>query len=947
MKKRIFALLAVIASLAIPAVARAAEPEIELVLDRELRIVATLRYPDNDPSNRFKECQTIRNGRPSGVVRLAPNGQSVELGRIRAGDDRPDADPFLVDLLAPGASVACTKVGVDPASNPIIVPVKALTVQDTKNPIQSSVAALAPGIDWFGFRGRFREAMLGALGAPTGCEIDGDKGATCSVGLIDEADGRLRLDVADATDVRRIKLFFSKNPKQEVVVILDVARCTFHATGSLPYVVAGAARQTLFLASKLPECEARLDRLTAMELSGHGPIGVASRASSQLDQGKRLELSNVPQTLSAGELTFTLKADGAAVGTALIQVLDKISAGDSPKVRVTYNVDIPDLPESFSARTNDGIAAVTPRNVGKPTDSIENEVSLQIKAPLPSMSDDVSIIQALKLWDERERLDPHGGIVSRWLWRISPVSGRLKLQACTPTAPAAAAPAATAPAAAAPAAAAPAATAPAATAPAATAPAASAPAASAPAAAASAAAASTSCALSSGPGTIAFSVSEASASPIEAKLELVEYVEVRLDAAGAYAKAALAAAAPSLLRRERTLLEATVKLASSSRVESLPLPLRDRLYVDCRGANINVANSEMRAIDDDDVVNGTCALVLLPIPVGKPGPARDLSLYQVGKSDLDRSDLVACQQGAAVVKACNEQKSNTPACQSAQKTDDSCHAAVMEESWRASIARWIDLQDRFGTMRRLNPFFGPQRLVVSVRRDGNEIATKRWDVNPGQPTWLELPHGTDTQRGSLYTVEVRVAARPTSEVVYAAATADTGSVQEGDIPQAELRFSAQLRSRGQFGFKPAIRSNDVFVGVRAYATIPVQLAGLRFPAATSELRASSDPERSQFMTPRTGLLGVIEPWNYDTGQNPWPLNLALSGGVLAIELTEPRVAISTLLGFQVKAPFLNNDSGQLTSAFALGAFWEHGVEEKENRLLVTFGANVLSLFAGN
>ncbi|XXT22741.1 hypothetical protein WME94_14425 [Sorangium sp. So ce429] len=892
MKKRILALLAVLASLAIPAVARAAEPEIELVLDSELRIVATLRYPDNDRSNRFKECRTTRNGQPSGLVLLAPNGQSVELGRIRAGDDRPDADPFLVDLLAPGASVECTKVGVDPASRPISVPVvvKALIVKDTKNRILSSVAALAPGIDWFGFRGRFREAMLGALGAPTACEIDGGKGATCSVGLIDEADGRLRLDVADATDVRRIKLFFSKNPKQEVVV--DVARCTFHATGSLPYVVAGAARQTLFLASKLPECEARLDRLTAIELSGHGPIGVASRASSQLDQGKRLELSNVPQTLSAGELTFTLKADGAAVGTALIQVLDKISAGDSPKVRVTYNVGVPDVPESFSARTNDGIAAVTPRNVGTTKDSIENEVSLQIKAPLPSISDKVSSIQKLRSWDERARLDPRGGIVSRWLWRISPVSGGLQLQACTPAAP-------------------------------------------------------TSCALSSGPGTIAFSVGEASASPIEAKLELVEYVEVTPDAAGAYARGGQAPGASPPLRRERTLLEANVKLASSSRVESLPLPLRDRLYVDCRGANINVANSEMRAIDDDDVVNGTCALVLLPIPVGKPGPARDLSLYRVGESDLDRSELVACEQGAAAAKACKQQNPQTPACQSAQKTIDSCNQAVMKKSWRASIARWIDLQDPLGTMRRLNPFFGPQRLVVSVRRDGNEIATKRWDVNPGQPTWLELPHGTDTQRGSLYTVEVRVAARPTSEVVYAAATADTGSVQEGDIPQAELRFSAQLRSRGQFGFKPAIRSNDVFVGVRAYATIPVQLAGIRFPAATSELRASSDPERSQFMTPRTGLLGVIEPWNYDTGQNPWPLNLALSGGVLAVELTEPRIAISTLLGVQVKAPFLNNDSGQLTSAFALGAFWEHGVEEKENRLLVTFGANVLSLFAGN
>ncbi|WP_434045648.1 MULTISPECIES: hypothetical protein [Sorangium] len=882
MTKHFLALLAVLAWLAIPRVARATEPEIQLVLETDLRIVASLHYSDKNLDNRFKQCQ-VQGQRAIAVLPVAP-GERVEIGRIRVGDDRPsnDTDRFIVDLLAPGASVQCTKVG--PAATLQAVTVTPMAVKKDPKGMQSSLAALSPGIDWFGFRGPFRDAMLGALGTPTTCEVVDGRDGKCSVGLIDETDGRLRLDVADSTNVRRIKLLFSKGPNQPVLV--DVARCTFHASGTLPYVVAGATRQTLFLTSKLRECEARLDRVTAMELSGHGLISVGSRAYSLLDQGKRIELSNVPPTLSTGELTFTLKANGDAIGTALIRVLDRITAGDSPQVRISYNVGAGNLPESFSARTNDGIAVVTPRNVLK-GDSIENAVSLQIRPPLPAVtSDEVAALARVEEWREDEKLGPPIASTSRWLWRIHPANGDLSLSACPKNA-------------------------------------------------------SGPCDLPAGPGTIAFSLSEASANPSEAKLELVEVVKVTT-AVGADKDA-------TKLERiyRRSLLEANVKLANSARVESLPLPIRDRLYVDCRGANTNVANSEMRAVDDDDVVNGTCALVLLPIPIGKPGPARDLSLYRAGGSELGKSKFDRCDQGKAVADECNKANSKSPECVSAQEMRDSCENTAMTKSWRALIERWIKLHDPEGTIRRLNPFFGPQRLIVSVRRDGNEIATKRWDINPGQPTWLELPHGTDTQRGSLYTVEVRVAARPTSDVIYAAATADSGSVQEGDIPQAELRFGAQLRSRGQFGIKPAVRTNDAFVGLRIYATIPVQLAGLRFPAATSELRASSDPERSQFMTPRTGLLGVIEPWNYDTGQNPWPLNLAFSGGLLAIELTEPRVAISTLFGVQVKAPFLNNDSGQLTSAIALGAFWEHGVEEKENRFLLTFGANVLSLFAGN
>lgn len=646
---------------------------------------------------------------------------------------------------------------------------------------------------------------------------------------------------------------------------LDVAQCTYHAAGALPYILAGASRQTLFLASERPECQARLDRLTSLEASGLKPISIGSLPSSRLDegQGQGIELSSIPATLPTGELTFTLKANGEPIGTVTLLVLEGISAGDSPKVDVKYDLlDIKDVPQGFAARANDGIAVVTPKGADA-EDRILNTVSIPIKPPLlsPSSWDDIQRIKDGKRCSD-DKCPVLGDRSTKWIWQIRPTKGAPLLKACDgkPS--------------------------------------------------------SSPCILPDGPGTIAFSMKEESSSSIEAALELVEIVQGTIDTPNKGPK--------EQWYRERSLFETTVRLAASARLESVPLPIRDRLYVDCRGANSNVTNSEMRAIYDDDVVNGTCALVLLPVSVGTPGPSRKTSLYRVKESKLDKAELVECER----------------------ESSDSCSKKAKEEAWQTSIDRWVTLHDSKQQARRLNRFYGSQRLIVVVKRDGKEIAIKRWIINPSQLTWLELPHGTDTERGSLYSVEVRVAARPTADVVYATAKDDNGKSDDSDIPQTDLRFSAQLRSRGPFGIKAAWFTDGSFLGFRVYATIPVQLVGFRFPAATNELRASSDPLIVQYMTPRTGLLGVVEPWSYDTGQNPWPLNPAIAGGLLAFDLAKPRINVSTLLGIQFQAPLLKPDTSQLSSTIALGMFWEHSVEEKENRFLVTFGANVLSLFAG-
>jgi type IV secretory pathway protease TraF len=60
------------------------------------------------------------------------------------------------------------------------------------------------------------------------------------------------------------------------------------------------------------------------------------------------------------------------------------------------------------------------------------------------------------------------------------------------------------------------------------------------------------------------------------------------------------------------------------------------------------------------------------------------------------------------------------------------------------------------------------------------------------------------------------------------------------------------------------------------------------------------------------------------------------------------VDLSFLAGVQAKLP-LSDSAGQLSTSAAVGLFWEHDLREpfeRGNRFMVTFGADVFSLFSG-
>lgn len=65
------------------------------------------------------------------------------------------------------------------------------------------------------------------------------------------------------------------------------------------------------------------------------------------------------------------------------------------------------------------------------------------------------------------------------------------------------------------------------------------------------------------------------------------------------------------------LLEARVQLASSARVESVPIPVREALHIDCSGKEHDksrerklIRNDQTRGIPNEALETGTCALVL-------------------------------------------------------------------------------------------------------------------------------------------------------------------------------------------------------------------------------------------------------------------------------------------------------------------------------------------------
>lgn len=339
---------------------------------------------------------------------------------------------------------------------------------------------------------------------------------------------------------------------------------------------------------------------------------------------------------------------------------------------------------------------------------------------------------------------------------------------------------------------------------------------------------------------------------------------------------------------ERTLFATKVKLASAARRESIPLPIKDMLFVACgdlgEAAIIpEIAGFAERLEDVDIVLNGTTRAI-------------------------NEDDLKAGQ--------CFLQYSPS-------RSSDAIHQKGQRK------------RDTIGSL----VHFGRQEIEVVLRRGASEKKVL-WTLDPTREQSIPLPQPADSKETGVYVAQAVVRGPMPPEVVYRPA-APVNATERPIIALGDLEFKASLRPRGRFGW--------VMFPIRTFVTIPVELAGFRLPANARELESSSTDSSVQIVTGRTGWLVALEPWDYDRGVNPWPVPARLMAGMSLFRLGEGRFVPSLMNGVQFSFPVLDLPKGsaedQLGTDASLGFFWEHDLQDGGgDHLMITVGANLLTLF---
>lgn len=157
-----------------------------------------------------------------------------------------------------------------------------------------------------------------------------------------------------------------------------------------------------------------------------------------------------------------------------------------------------------------------------------------------------------------------------------------------------------------------------------------------------------------------------------------------------------------------------------------------------------------------------------------------------------------------------------------------------------------------------------------------------------------------------------------------------------------------LRPVGTFAGPLAVRIQHSRWTFRWFITVPTNLLGLRFPAKPRALPSDHQTTAVQVAGPSTGVLFVVEPWNYLTGTDSIPLKPWLQSGFRLIDVKTLSFSPATLVGVSTTIPILPND-GKVPATAAFGAFWEHsfGNGGQWDSLLLTLGINLFTFLGAN
>ena len=345
------------------------------------------------------------------------------------------------------------------------------------------------------------------------------------------------------------------------------------------------------------------------------------------------------------------------------------------------------------------------------------------------------------------------------------------------------------------------------------------------------------------------------------------------------------------------LFRANVLLAKGARRESLPLPLAGALKIDC------------------------------PQETKRKGP-------------LERKEILNGQ-----VRAVQDEDLDSGLC--TLKYSPSLMTGLLEQSER-SRARHFSTRDEAELKQRASDqlrFYGRQLVEVVVARGTEPSVTLAWSLDPTQEQELKLP-GVKPRSGD-YAITAHLKGPRPPDVVYRESRALGGTTSAtAAAALADLEFSATLRPRGLGGWAGS--------GVRTFVTFPIRFTGLRFPAKTSELDSSNDVTAIQVAGVRAGVMGVIEPWNYDMRRNAWPVPVRFMTGLNLYDLASGNFAPAYLLGASIALPVMPLDGSptarNIESTVSVGGFWELDLERSApfrdgNHFLLTLGVDLLSLFS--
>lgn len=370
----------------------------------------------------------------------------------------------------------------------------------------------------------------------------------------------------------------------------------------------------------------------------------------------------------------------------------------------------------------------------------------------------------------------------------------------------------------------------------------------------------------------------------------------------------------------------SARLAESVENSSVPLSIADIAYVLCQkdvriGLYDVIRDNQLAAVTNSAVTNGRCKVVVSEEDIdwaivrhhGLLNRRHQCgSSYRRNKANKTKSLWMQDEQECANRKA--------PDGEEITLLDADSERAVKKlkalyGQQRLTIFAYVDEKDEYAN--------GQQFLFPAMLKGRREVAIDFLGEEPSP----DRP------------IHVDIAVQP---------VADDKPVPADLSRWPERKYRSELRPKGPFGITHLPHSLGS-KGFRIFATVPVDFAAVRFPAAGLDVQSTRDSTRVQLSTLTTGLLLTFEPWDYTRGVNMLAVPMRLQAGMLVSNWYKAAFEPSLYVGGGVTLPVIKGTSQtdiDLVLGFGAECDLRNGYERPGERFrgLVTIGLNVFSLF---